>query len=230
MRCSSDWPLFMCIHVTWTRQHAIPPVRSTSKGADRAICYGCRNYRLAGTYSPALIFRCERQRFVFQDLLLGRLPRCCPHSFSIFGVCSTSLYRGNLIPRGERRFGEPGRGLALHIQTVLRSLSALVGIASAVVLAGCYSESAVPVSGRHMVPLSERIVADLESRNMAKGAPILLQIFKEESELEVWKIDGTGRFACCGPTPSAAGPATWGRSFNKVTDRPPRDSMPSRPT
>ena len=79
-------------------------------------------------------------------------------------------------------------------------------------------------------PLSERIVADLESRNMAKGAPILLRIFKEESELEVWKIDGTGRFACCGPTPSAAGPATWGRSFNKVTDRPPRDSMPSRPT
>jgi len=85
--------------------------------------------------------------------------------------------------------------LALHIQTVLRSLSALVGIASAVVLAGCYSESAVPVSGRHMQPLSERIVADLESRNMAKGAPILLQIFKEESELEVWKIDGTRRFA-----------------------------------
>ena len=46
-----------------------------------------------------------------------------------------------------------------------------------------------------MVPLSERIVADLESRNMAKGAPILLQIFKEESELEVWKIDNTERFA-----------------------------------
>jgi hypothetical protein len=54
-----------------------------------------------------------------------------------------------------------------------------------------FSESAVPVSGRHMQPLSERIVADLESPNMAKGAPILLRIFKEESELEVWKIDGT---------------------------------------
>jgi murein L,D-transpeptidase YafK len=46
-----------------------------------------------------------------------------------------------------------------------------------------------------MQPLSERILSDLESRNMAKGSPILVRIFKEESELEVWKIDNTGRFA-----------------------------------
>jgi len=46
-----------------------------------------------------------------------------------------------------------------------------------------------------MQPLSERIIADLASRNMAKGSPILVRIFKEESELEVWKIDNTGRFA-----------------------------------
>jgi murein L,D-transpeptidase YafK len=85
--------------------------------------------------------------------------------------------------------------LALHTQPVLRSLSVLVGIASAVALTGCYPENAVPVSARHLQPLSERIVADLESRNMAKGAPILLRIFKEESELEFWKIDSTGRFA-----------------------------------
>jgi len=46
-----------------------------------------------------------------------------------------------------------------------------------------------------MQPLSERIIADLESRNMAKESPILVRIFKEESELEVWKIDNTGHFA-----------------------------------
>ena len=46
-----------------------------------------------------------------------------------------------------------------------------------------------------MQPLSERMVADLESRNMAKESPILVRIFKEESELEVWKVDKTGRFA-----------------------------------
>jgi murein L,D-transpeptidase YafK len=36
-----------------------------------------------------------------------------------------------------------------------------------------------------MQPLSEGIIADLVSRNMAKGSPILVRIFKEESELEV---------------------------------------------
>ena len=63
---------------------------------------------------------------------------------------------------------------------------AFLAITSAVALAGCYSQSAVPVTGRHMQPLSERMLAELESRNMAKGSPILVRIFKEESELEVW--------------------------------------------
>ena len=89
-----------------------------------------------------------------------------------------------------------GRGdFALHRHSVLRSLFVFVAITSTVALAGCYSETTAPVTARHMQPLSERIVADLESRNMEKGSPILVRIFKEESELEVWKIDHTGRFA-----------------------------------
>jgi murein L,D-transpeptidase YafK len=46
-----------------------------------------------------------------------------------------------------------------------------------------------------MQPLSESMLADLESRKMAKESPILVRIFKEEAELEVWKVDKTGRFA-----------------------------------
>ena len=46
-----------------------------------------------------------------------------------------------------------------------------------------------------MQPLSERMLADFDNNNMAKESPILLRIFKEESELEVWKEDRTGRFA-----------------------------------
>jgi hypothetical protein len=59
--------------------------------------------------------------------------------------------------------------------------AALVAIASAVALARCYSESTAPVIARHMQPLSERMVADLESRNMAKGSPILVRIFINRS-------------------------------------------------
>ncbi len=46
-----------------------------------------------------------------------------------------------------------------------------------------------------MQPLSDRMVAEIEKRNMAKESPILVRIFKEELELEVWKEDQSGRLA-----------------------------------
>jgi murein L,D-transpeptidase YafK len=107
----------------------------------------------------------------------------------------SSRWEADTARAGGKGLGKPFGGLALRSQPVLRSVSAFVAIASTVALGGCYSESTAPVTARHMQPLSERLVADLESRNMAKGSPILLRIFKEESELEVWKIDNTGRFA-----------------------------------
>jgi murein L,D-transpeptidase YafK len=46
-----------------------------------------------------------------------------------------------------------------------------------------------------MLPLSDRVLAELKAKNMEKGSPILVRLFKEEAELEVWKQDKTGRFA-----------------------------------
>ena len=46
-----------------------------------------------------------------------------------------------------------------------------------------------------MQPLSERMLTDIDEKNMAKESPILVRIFKQESELEIWKEDKTGRFA-----------------------------------
>jgi murein L,D-transpeptidase YafK len=63
-------------------------------------------------------------------------------------------------------------------------------------LAGCDTDGTpAVVNGRHMQPLSERLLADFEAKNMEKESAILVRIFKEESELEVWKEDKTGRFA-----------------------------------
>jgi murein L,D-transpeptidase YafK len=50
-------------------------------------------------------------------------------------------------------------------------------------------------STRHMQPLSEGMLSELEAKNMEKESPIFMRIFKEEAELEVWKQDNTGRFA-----------------------------------
>jgi murein L,D-transpeptidase YafK len=78
----------------------------------------------------------------------------------------------------------------------VRSLLASAAIAAAMALAGCDTDGTPAVmNGRHMQPISDRLVADLEAKNMEKESAILLRIFKEESELEVWKEDKTGRFA-----------------------------------
>ena len=82
----------------------------------------------------------------------------------------------------------------MNHQPLMRSLVAAAAIASAAALAGCDTESP-SVNGRHMQPLSDRLLADIETRNMTKESPILVRIFKEESEFEVWKEDKSGRFA-----------------------------------
>jgi murein L,D-transpeptidase YafK len=72
---------------------------------------------------------------------------------------------------------------------------ASAAIAAALALAGCDTDGTSAVNGRHMQPLSDRMQAEIESKNMAKESPILVRIFKEESEFEVWKQDKSGRFA-----------------------------------
>ena len=46
-----------------------------------------------------------------------------------------------------------------------------------------------------MAPLSEKMVSDIEQKKMDKDSPILVRLFKEEAELEVWKKDRNGEFA-----------------------------------
>ena len=80
---------------------------------------------------------------------------------------------------------------------LLRALLASAAIAAALALAGCNNptEETPWTGGRHLQPLSERLLSDIENKNMAKESPILVRIFKEEAEFEVWKEDKTGRFA-----------------------------------
>ena len=67
-------------------------------------------------------------------------------------------------------------------------------MAAVMMLAGC-TGGRPAISDRHMHPLSERMLAKLKSKKMEKESPILMRIFKEEAELEVWKQDDSRRFA-----------------------------------
>ena len=78
---------------------------------------------------------------------------------------------------------------------LVRSLLASAALVAAISLAGCNTDGTLPMSGKAMAPLSSRMVSDIESKNMDKESPILVRVFKQESELEVWKQDRTGRFA-----------------------------------
>jgi murein L,D-transpeptidase YafK len=78
----------------------------------------------------------------------------------------------------------------------VRSLLASAAILAAVALAGCDPESTIATPTlRSLQPLSPQMITEIEKRNMSKESPILVRIFKEESELEVWKEDQSGRMA-----------------------------------
>lgn len=48
---------------------------------------------------------------------------------------------------------------------------------------------------RHLQPLPARLVSDMSAKGMSQSDPILVRIFKKESELEVWKRDRSGQYA-----------------------------------
>jgi murein L,D-transpeptidase YafK len=67
-------------------------------------------------------------------------------------------------------------------------------VAAAIALAGCDPESITP-TGRSLAPLSEKTLAEIDAKQMDKDSPILVRIFKEEAEMEVWKKNRDGAFA-----------------------------------
>jgi murein L,D-transpeptidase YafK len=79
---------------------------------------------------------------------------------------------------------------AIRLRVVMTS----VLLAGALALAGCYSDEGYQIPTRAMKELSPEMVGLLTSKNMPKDSPILVRVFKEESELEVWKQDTTGQY------------------------------------
>ena len=79
---------------------------------------------------------------------------------------------------------------------VARTLLASAAIALAIALGGCETDGLNPaMTARAMKPLSPEMVALIEQKNMPKESPILVRIFKEEAEMEIWKQDASGQFA-----------------------------------
>ncbi len=71
---------------------------------------------------------------------------------------------------------------------------AAAAFAGALTPVRCFGEGGNPLPAKATKELSPELLSLFQQKHMAKNSPILVRIFKEESELEVWKQDTTGHF------------------------------------
>src|SRR6185369_16248109 len=85
---------------------------------------------------------------------------------------------------------------ALIYRSVVRALFPAAVLAGGVLLAGCNSdEISLASNSKANQPVPPKLIADMAEKNMDLQSPILVRLFKQEAELEVWKQDRSGRFA-----------------------------------
>ena len=81
-----------------------------------------------------------------------------------------------------------GTGMVIRNYSFVRRVAA-IGCA-ALVLAAC-TDSMIPKDIR---PVSYKLVGEMQQKGMKETSPIFIRIFKEESELEVWKQRRDGKY------------------------------------
>jgi murein L,D-transpeptidase YafK len=77
---------------------------------------------------------------------------------------------------------------------LLRALVLTTVFVAGLTPATCLGENSNRLPGKATKELPPELLALLQQKKMPKHSPIILRIFKEEAELEVWKQDTTGHF------------------------------------
>src|SRR5258706_762425 len=89
-----------------------------------------------------------------------------------------------------------GWSFALIYRSLARALITSVALAAGVLLAGCNGEDiSLANNAKANQPVPAKLVADMTAKDMDLQSPMLVRLFKQEAELEVWKQDRSGRFA-----------------------------------
>src|SRR5437016_3743411 len=88
--------------------------------------------------------------------------------------------------------GHPrNRALMLFDRLSFRKL--VLAAATASLLAACSDSSRT--SMRAYSPIPQKLMAEMQAKGMTRSAPVLVRIYKQEAELEVWKKTNSGRYA-----------------------------------
>ena len=77
---------------------------------------------------------------------------------------------------------------------LLRALVMAAAFAAAFTPVACLGENSNPLPAKATKELPPELISLLQQKKMPKFSSILLRVFKEEAELEVWKQDAAGRF------------------------------------
>ena len=81
-------------------------------------------------------------------------------------------------------------------RSLVRALVTSAALAAGVLLAGCNSdEISLASNAKANQPVSPKLVATMTEKDMDLQSPILVRLFKQEAELEVWKQNRSGHFA-----------------------------------
>ena len=85
---------------------------------------------------------------------------------------------------------------SLIYRSLFRALITSAVLAAGALLAGCNSdEVSLATNAKANQPVPPKLIAAMTEKDMDLNSPILVRLFKEEAELEVWKQDRSGRFA-----------------------------------
>jgi murein L,D-transpeptidase YafK len=85
---------------------------------------------------------------------------------------------------------------SLIYRSLVRALITSVVLAAGALLAGCDADQvSLATNAKANQPVPPKLIAAMTEKDMDLNSPILVRLFKEEAELEVWKQDRSGRFA-----------------------------------
>ena len=81
-------------------------------------------------------------------------------------------------------------------RSLVRALITSAALAAGVLLAGCDTdEISLASNAKANQPVPPKLIAEMTAKDMDLQSPMLVRLFKQEAELEVWKQDRSGRFA-----------------------------------
>jgi murein L,D-transpeptidase YafK len=108
----------------------------------------------------------------------------------------------SIASRKPPRYREEGPGLGhsvggmamIRATAAARALVSAAAFAAALMPVTCLGETSNQLPARATRELPPELLSLLRQKKMPKNSPILVRVFKEEAELEVWKQDTTGHF------------------------------------